>query len=43
VVEVLSRHAIDWPDDMVTVSGQMSLINNGEHGIFFKITAAEVK
>ena len=43
VVEVLSPHAIPWTDKLVTVSGPLSLINNGEKGMFFKVAAATVK
>jgi len=43
VVEVLSPHAIPWTDKMVTVTGPLSLINNGEKGMFFKVSDAEVK
>jgi hypothetical protein len=43
VVEVVSPRAIAWTAKMVTVTGQMSLINNGENALFFKIAAAQVK
>ena len=43
VVEVVSPRAVNWTDKMVTISGQMSLINNGENGLFFKVAAAQVK
>jgi len=43
VVEVLSPKPITWTDKMVSVTGKMSLINNGEKALFFKIAAADVK
>jgi hypothetical protein len=43
VVEVVSPRAVNWSDKIVTITGQMSLINNGENGLFFKIAAAQVK
>ena len=43
VVEVISPRAIEWTDKQVTVKGQMSLINNGEKALFFKIAATQVK
>ena len=43
VVEVLSPRAIPWTAKLVTVSGPLSLINNGEKGMFFKVAAATVK
>ena len=43
VVEVLSPHAIDWTDKLVTVTGPLALINNGEKGMFFKIDASAVR
>ncbi|MEJ1968243.1 MAG: DUF3299 domain-containing protein [Rhizomicrobium sp.] len=42
VAEVVSPTAIPWTDRLVTVSGQFSLVNNGEKGIFFKIAANSV-
>ncbi|MGA7676250.1 MAG: DUF3299 domain-containing protein [Rhizomicrobium sp.] len=42
VVEVVSPHAIVWTDKIVTVTGPLSLINNGEKGMFFKIVASTV-
>ena len=43
VVEVVSPQAVAWTNKMVSVTGKMSLINNGEKALFFKIAAAEVK
>ena len=42
VVEVLSPHAIPWSAKRVTVTGAMTLINNGEKGMFFRIANASV-
>lgn len=43
VVEVVIRRAVNWTDRLVTVTGTLVLINNGENGIFFKIVATEAK
>lgn len=43
VVEVVSPHPITWTDKIVTVTGPLSLINNGEKGMFFKIAANAVR
>ena len=43
VTEIMSPHPIVWTDKMVTVEGPLSLINNGENAIFFKIVATDVK
>jgi len=43
VVEVFSPRAIVWTDKLVTVTGPLSLINNGEKGMFFRISDAQVK
>jgi hypothetical protein len=43
VAEVIARHAVNWTDNMVTVTGTLALVNNGEKGIFFKIVATQVK
>jgi hypothetical protein len=43
VVEIVSSKAIPWTEKMVTVSGPVALINNGEKGMFFKITATAVQ
>ena len=43
VIEVVSPRAIVWTDKLVSVTGQMKLINNGENALFFKIAANEVK
>ena len=43
VVEIVSPKAILWTEKMVTVTGPVSLINNGEKGMFFKINATAVQ
>jgi hypothetical protein len=43
VVEVMSPHPIAWTDKIVTVTGPLSLINNGEKGMFFRIAANDVR
>lgn len=43
VVEVVSPQSIPWTNKMVSVTGKMDLINNGEKALFFKIAAADVK
>jgi hypothetical protein len=43
VVEVLSPKAIEWTDKITTVTGKLSLINDGEKALFFKIENAQVK
>ena len=43
VVEVMSPRPILWTDKMVSVSGPLKLINNGEKGMFFQIAATEVR
>ena len=43
VAEIMAPRAILWTDKVVTVTGPMTLINNGEKGMFFKIDATEVK
>lgn len=43
IVEVLSSRAIEWTDNMVSVTGTMRLINDGEKALFFKIEGAAVK
>jgi len=42
VVEVVAPHRILWTDKIVTVTGPLTLINNGEKGMFFKIVAVAV-
>jgi hypothetical protein len=42
VVEIVSPHPIAWTDKVVTVTGPLTLINNGEKGMFFKIAANAV-
>ena len=43
VAEVVTLSPVDWTDKMVTVTGLLSLINNGEKGMFFKIDAYSVR
>ena len=43
VVEVVSPHPITWTDKIVTVTGPLSLIDDGEKGMFFKIAANAVR
>lgn len=43
VVEVISPRAIVWTDKIVTATGPLSLIDNGEKGMFFKIVASAVR
>ena len=43
VVEVISPRRIVWTDKIVTVTGPLTLVNNGEKGIFFKIVADAVQ
>lgn len=43
VVEVQTSRAVPWTDKMVTATGPLSLVNNGEKGIFFKVAGATVK
>jgi len=43
VAEIVAPYAILWTDKVVTVTGLMTRINNGEKGMFFKIDATEVK
>jgi len=43
VLEVEAPRAIVWTDKIVTVRGPLSLINNGEKGMFFKIVADAVQ
>jgi hypothetical protein len=42
VVEVIAPKAVPWTDKMVTVTGPLTLTNNGEKGMFFKIVADAV-
>jgi hypothetical protein len=43
VVEVESPYPIVWTDKIVTVTGPLTLINNGEKGMFFRIVATAVR
>ena len=43
VVEIVSPKAVLWTEKMVTVTGPVSLINNGEKGMFFRISAMAVQ
>jgi hypothetical protein len=41
VIAVRSKHAVDWKDDLVTISGKFALVNDGEKGIFFEMRDAD--
>jgi len=41
VIEVTSKQAVDWNDDMVTLKGRFTLVNDGEKAIFFALKDAE--
>ncbi len=43
VVEIVAPKPIEWTEKIVTVTGPLTLINNGEKGMFFKIVATAVK
>ncbi|HEX3945011.1 MAG TPA: DUF3299 domain-containing protein [Rhizomicrobium sp.] len=43
VVEVVAPRRIVWTNKIVTVTGPLTLVNNGEKGIFFKIIAEKVQ
>ena len=43
VAEVVTLRPVEWTDKLVTVTGLLSLVNNGEKGMFFKINAYSVK
>lgn len=43
VVEVRSSRTIAWTDKVVSVTGKLSLVNDEERAIFFKMENAEVK
>jgi len=43
VVEIAAPHTIEWTDRIVKVTGPLTLINNGEKGMFFKINATAVQ
>ena len=43
MIDVVSPHAVDWTDKMVTVTGPLGLIHNGEKGMFFQIVAGLVR
>jgi len=43
VAEVVTLRPVAWTDKQVTVIGLLSLINNGEKGMFFRIDAYSVK
>ncbi len=43
VIEVRSPRAFAWTQKVVTVTGKLSLINDQEKALFFKIENAEVK
>ena len=41
VIEVKSKSALNWVDDMITVKGRFKLVNDGEKGVFFLLEQAE--
>lgn len=41
VIEVRSKKAIAWNDDLITMKGRFKLTNNGEKGVFFTLMDAE--
>ena len=43
VVEVFAPHPVLWTDNIITVTGPLKLINNGEKGMFFQINATAVR
>jgi hypothetical protein len=43
VAEVVTLSPVEWTDKMMTVTGLLSLVNNGEKGMFFKIDAYSVR
>jgi len=43
VAEIVTQRSVVWTNKIVTVTGPLSLINNGEKGMFFKIVADDVK
>jgi len=42
VIAVRSVKPIDWKDELVTVSGKFTLVNDGEKGIFFEMHDANL-
>ena len=41
VIEVTSKTAVNWADDMVTLRGRFTLVNDGEKAIFFALKDAD--
>jgi hypothetical protein len=41
IIEVHSKEAIAWTDDIVSLNGHFKLINNAEKGIYFELLDAE--
>lgn len=41
VIEVTSKQPVEWNDDLVTMKGRFTLVNNGEKAIFFALDDAE--
>ena len=41
MIEVRSKKAIAWGDDLTTMKGRFKLTNDREKGIFFALTDAE--
>lgn len=42
VMEVLLEKPILWSDKMISITGKFELINNGEKGLFFRLTGAKI-
>lgn len=40
IIEVYSQKPTKWVEDLVTYEGKFELMNNGEMGVFFKLTNA---
>ena len=40
VIEVRSKKPIAWKEDLVTMKGRFTLVNDGEKGVFFALTDA---
>lgn len=43
VIEVFADKATDWDENLLTYEGKFELTDNGEKGIFFKMTDATLK
>ena len=42
VIDVITKEPIIWEDKLITVTGTLSLMNNRELGVFYKLTDAKV-